>query len=535
MANIILFFLTGLALFLIGMFQLGTTVQRAFSVRIRENIRQSVKKPIYGLLIGLIATILAQSSSATTVLTVGMVSAGLINFYHSLGIILGADIGTTLTAQLVIFKFTDIAPCFIIIGVLLWLTCKDQWKIFGKMLFYFGLLFFGLALMADTMAPLKDSPFFIGLFKEIKNPFLGILIGIIFTLIVQASAVPIIILIFLARHNMVTLESAFPIVLGANIGTTVDAFLASFGTNINGKRVALAHSSIKILGTLIILPFLIPFYNFLKTLTPDIPQQIAFSHILFNLIIVIIFFSWLKFFARLIEKILPGEVTTLPLWPEYLNKKYLNQPELALDAVSKELKRQLIIAQKIFLMTENLINNFSKTKMRDIQYAEHVVDNLQREIAKFLDKISETKLSNKEAGKLLHYAQIVDDIERIGDQSTNIAKLARYKANYDITFSKEAKIELEELYKQVNQSLDDVIDLIEKYDFNKVQNIFSREELIDQMTHNSKENHFQRFFNNICSAEAGPIFIDILVNLERISDHCVNIAEYLTEIYEKYL
>jgi phosphate:Na+ symporter len=172
--------------------------------------------------------------------------------------------------------------------------------------------------------------------------------------------------------------------------------------------------------------------------------------------------------------------------------------------------------------------------MRNIQYTENVVDNLQREIAKFLDKISEKKLCKKEAGCLLHFAAIVDDIERIADQSTNIAKLARYRFNYKVPFSKDALNEIEELKETVNQSINDTISLLEKFNMEKVKDILEREEKIDQMTRESKEKHFQRFFENICTAEAGPIFIDILVNLERISDHCVNIAEYLTDIHEKY-
>lgn len=530
----ILLLLGGLGLLLCGMFQLGSTIQKLFSVRIRENIKHSVKKPIYGVLLGIVTTILAQSSSTISILTVGMVSAGVISFYHSLGIILGAIIGTTVTPQLVAFKLTAISPIFIIIGVLFWLAGKDKWKVWGEMIFYFGLLFFGLYLMGESMAQFKESPFFINLFKETRNPILGILIGAGFTLIVQASAIPISILVLLAQQGGVDIVSAVPIILGANLGTTIDGFWASLGANINGKRTAFSHFLFKFLGIVIFFPFIKLFINLLKSLSGSVPQQIALGHFLFSLFIVIIFFFLLKPFSRLVEKILPGEVTTLPLWPKWLNGKFIKEPKLALESVIKELRRMLLIAQRIFLMSADLIFDFKKSKMRDVSYTELVVDNLQREIAKFLDKVSEMKLNEKEAGRLLHYAAIVDDVERIADQSTNIAKLARYKANYNVPFTKEAQEEINQLREIINQVINDTISLLKKYDSLKVQNILAKEEQIDQMVRDIKEKHFQRFFKNICTAEAGPIFVDILVNLERISDHCVNIAEYLTEIYEKY-
>ncbi|MGB9609317.1 MAG: Na/Pi cotransporter family protein, partial [Minisyncoccia bacterium] len=382
--------------------------------------------------------------------------------------------------------------------------------------------------------PFKNTPWFIETIKTISNPLIGILVGILFTLIVQASAIPIGILTILAGQGVANLESALPVVLGANIASTVDAILASFSANIHGKKVALAHVLIKISGVLLILPFFKFFISFLKFLTSDPPQQIVFSHIFFNLFIAIVFLILLKPFTQLIEKILKGKAEILPLWPEWLDNKYLNQPSLALEAVRKELKRMLIIARKIFLLSIDLIYFYTKSKKRDTEYIELVVDNLQREIAKFLDRISEAKLTEKEGGKLLHYAAIVDDIERIADQSTNIAKLARYKNNYRVTFSKEAEAEINGLKEVVNKSIDETLSLLEKFSLETVKNILNREEKIDQMVRHSKEKHFQRFFANICTAEAGPIFVDILINLERISDHCVNIAEYLTEIHEKY-
>jgi phosphate:Na+ symporter len=529
-----LLLIAGIGLLLAGIFQLGTVVQTLFSLRLREYIKYSVKKPIYGAIIGFLLTILAQSSSTTSVLTIGLVNAGIISFYHSLSIFLGANIGTSLTPQFLIFKFNKISPLFIFIGVLYWIFGKEKKKIFGEFLFYFGLIFFGFELLSKSTAYFKNSSTLINSLKETENAFFGVLIGTIFTLLIQASAVTVSILIFFAQQGLISTENALPIVLGANLGTTIDAILASIGGNINAKRSALSHVLFKFFGVILFFPILNYFKNFLNFLTFDPAQQIALFHILFNIFIFFVFFFILKPFSEFLKKIIPGEVSILPLWPEWLNSKYLKDPSLALSLVNKELERMLKIAQKIFLSSVDLVFEFKNINFRNIQHMEHAVDNLQHEIAKFLDKISEKKLNIKEGAKLLLFSAIVDDIERIADQSTNIAKLARYKANYKVEIPLEGKEEIIELRNLLNESINESLSILESFDYEKVKSILKREELVDELVRQAKEKHFQRFFQNICEAEAGPIFNDILVNLERISDHCVNIAEYLTDLFNKY-
>ena len=274
MVSQILIIVTGLVLFLFGMIKLSAEMQRIFSVRIRQYIKYLVKKPFSGIGIGAIATAIFQSSSATTVLVVGMVSAGLIGFFNSLGLILGAGIGTTVTAQLVAFKITNIAPIFIVIGILIWFLGKGRLKLTGEAIFYFGLLFFGLSLMGQGLEPFKDNQAFLNLIQETKNPFLGILIGLIFTAIFQSSSATIGILVILGQQGLIGIGSAFPIILGANIGTTVTAILASIGAGKNAKRSAFSHFFFKFFGVLILLPFLPLFISFLGFSTSDVAQQI---------------------------------------------------------------------------------------------------------------------------------------------------------------------------------------------------------------------------------------------------------------------
>jgi len=275
MINGILLFITGLTLFLFGMIKLSTDMQALFSVRMRDYIRYSVRTPLYGLLLGITSTIVFQSSSATTLVTVGIVSAGLISFYHSLGIILGADIGTTLTAQLVVWKITAISPIIIFVGGVLYFAGKERLKTAGEVILYFGLIFYGLSLIGDATAPLKENETFVRFFREAKNPLIGLGLGLIFTGIVHASAIPVSILIILGHQGLISIENALPIVLGANIGTTVTALMGSIVANVNGKKSAIAHLLFKVLGValcLLLFPFLV---TSVKYLSSSIAQQIA--------------------------------------------------------------------------------------------------------------------------------------------------------------------------------------------------------------------------------------------------------------------
>ncbi len=530
MINGLFLFVTGLTLFLFGMIRLSSHMQGLFSGRIRSYIRLSVKKPAYGLLLGVVSTILFQSSSATTLLTVSIVSAGLISFFHSLGILLGADIGTTLTAQLVVWKVTNISPVIVFLGGILFFVGKEKWKSIGEAVLYFGLIFYGLSLIGDATAPVKENALFVRFFQEAKNPFIGIGIGLVFTAIVQASAIPIGILIILGQQGLVSLEGALPIVLGANIGTTATAILGSIVTNINGKRSAVSHVLFKLVGVIVCLIFLPVFLRLLKQLSPDIAQQIAFGHFIVNLLITIIFLFLLKPFSLFVEKILPGTDQVLPLWPEFLDERCLAIPEKALVCVKKELGREIVLTQKMLITSLSLIHAFKPAKQRDISYIELVVDNVQGEITQYLWNVSCGHLTPALSKRLFAFSAIVYDIERIGDRSTNIVELAESKHKRNAIFSEPAETELDEIGNLVLRNLDDTVMLIEIRDPKKIQDVFERHLQVVLAIKAATEKHMERFYQKVCLAEAGPIFVDMLVNLERISDHCQIIVEHLKKI-----
>jgi phosphate:Na+ symporter len=526
----ILFFIAGLFIFLYGMAKLGEEVQRFFTVRIREYILYAVKKPLYGLMTGITSTIFFQSSSAVTVVTIGMVSAGLISFQQSLAIILGADIGTTLTVQLVVWKITDFAPALIMAGGVLWFTASGKRKTAGEAVFFFGLLFFGLNLMGMATAPLKQNPAIIGFFREAANPLLGIAAGAVFTAIVHSSLIPISLLVVLAQQGLISIEVALPIVIGANIGTTATALMAAATANISGKRTAAAHVLFKIGGTAICLLLFPVMIDAVKAFSDSTAQQIVFSHFLFNSAIVVAFVFILKHFARLVEKMIPGHAYFFPLWPEFLSDKDLADPEKALENVRRELEREILLTKRMFDQFMMLADAYKEGIRLNMAYMEMVVDNLTREIIRYLWQASCREFSDDLSKKLFVYTAMADDLERIGDHISSLAFLVRDKYKREIAFSAPGIKEMAGIQQAVLDNLKRAVSLTNRRDEGVIRDVHRFEDEIDDLVKHARENHRVRFHRRVCQAEAGPIFVEMLIHLERISDHCENIAEYVEEL-----
>jgi phosphate:Na+ symporter len=456
-----------------------------------------------------------------------------VSFYHSLGIILGADIGTTLTIQLVVWKVTDISPLFLFGGIVLYFLGRDRLRTIGEALLYFGTIFYGLSLIGDAAIPLRDSPFFARYFLSTQNPLVGLLIGLVFTGIVQASAIPISMLVMLGMQGLISLDNAIPIVIGANIGTTATALIGSVASDVNGRRTALAHLVFKCSGTLVCMVFLSPFIAALKAMSSSIAQQVALGHFLFNFAVVCLFIFVLTPFSNAIRRILPGNPAIIPMWPEYLDTRHLADPREALVCVRKELERQIALAQRMLRESLALFITYRKNTQRNVMYMELVMDNLQAEITTYLWGISCGALSQPLTKRLFAFSSFAYGIERVGDRSVNLGELAEQKSRRKAHFTPAANEELRDIGTLVLENLSDAARLVEKRDLALIRIVMERERRIDVKIKNAIANHLERFYKKFCVAEAGPIYVDVLVNLEHISNHCRVIAELTNELEEE--
>ncbi|HOD29117.1 MAG TPA: Na/Pi cotransporter family protein [Syntrophales bacterium] len=519
----------GFTLLLFGMMKLSAGVQQFFTSRIRRLIRYAVKHRLSGLLTGIGTTVLFQSSSASTVLTIGMVSAGLVTFSQSLAVILGADIGTTLTVQLIIWKFTDFSPVFIVLGGTLWIFSREGRKDAGEAVFYFGLIFFGLSLAAQATAPLRDSAAVVAYFRQAQNPLIGVLVGAAFTAVVHASAIPVGMLVILGQQDLISLQNALPIVFGANLGSTATALISSAATNVAGKRSALAHFIFKATGVIIALVFLRAFTDLLESFPFGIAQQIALGHFFFNALIVVCFIFILKPFARLMERLIPGRDELLPVWPEYLREQDLARPDVALAGVARELGREMALSRRMFDLLLELRQGYREGIRNNIVYLEMMVNNLRAEIVAYLRRISVHELNPDLSKRLFAYTAQADDLERLCNHLLPVADLIRIKRRQRIDFSAQAMRELAEIEAMVGANLLDAEILMTNGAGGEMERLLhqiaQREECIDDAVRQAREAHLVRFHQGVCQAEAGPIFLEMLIHLERISDHCQNIAD----------
>lgn len=521
----------GLAIFLFAMARLTDTVRRnVTNTRTRELFRHAVRTPILGVATGLVITILFQSSTATTVLAVGLVSAGLMSFYHSLGVILGADIGTTLTVQLVVWRVTDLSPAFVVGGALLWVLGRRAWRHFGEGIFYFGLMFYGLNIVTRITESFKGSPLILQFFSETAGPLTGILIGCGLTALVHSSAIPIALLVILAGHGLLSLDAALPFVLGANLGTAATAMIAAAAANIEGRRVAVSHALFKFAGVVLCMALFSPMVSLLESLSSSVPQQISLGHIVFNLLVAAVFLPVLPLYARFALWLMPEQQRALSLWPEYLDDRLMGNPEAALEAVRKEMEREMKLARKMCLRSMDLVDDFQGGKMSDVMLMEDVVNALEREIGAYLRRVSEGSLSQLMSRELFYYSALVSDIERVADHAVNLSELAALKKEKEIPFTEAAHRDIAGIRELVEANLNDALELLGGATGKAIENIFTREKQIDRLFAEAKIGHLDRYSRKICRAEAGPIFMGILVNMERISDHCENMAEYFMEI-----
>ncbi|WP_346937040.1 Na/Pi cotransporter family protein [Clostridium sp.] len=529
----------GIGLFLYGMKIMGDGLENLAGEKLKGIFDKITSNPLKGVLTGTVVTGIIQSSSAVTVMIVGFVNAGLMNLFQAAYVIMGANIGTTVTAQLITFDFSAITPVFIAGGAILVLFSKNK-KLNegGSIALGFGVLFLGLTLMSDAMTPLRDSQIFTQLILSLKGKtILGLLLGLCITAIIQSSSAVTGILVALASVGSLPIDVAIPILYGTNIGTCVTALLSCVGTSRTAKKAALIHLFFNIIGSIIfIIP---PISNLLlttvTTLTPGVSgevvaKQIANAHTVFNIINTILLLPFTKYLVGLVNFILPGDDEEEVAGVKYIDDRLLETPTIAFGQCTNEIVRMGNLAKENLEIALRGFNEGNLDVINTVYKNESLINILETDITRYLVKLSNSDIGDEQRAILASYFHVVNDIERIGDHAENIADWAMEKASKNIDLSSAAMDELNLMSKLCISSLEYSLDCFSHYTMEKAMSVRSIEGEIDSLEKSLKSSHIRRLNTGICSATVGAMFLDIISNLERIGDHAVNIAEILSEL-----
>ena len=523
----------GLGLFLYGMNIMGTGLEKAAGERLKRLIELLTNNRLMGVIVGTVVTAIIQSSSATTVMVVGFVNAGLMTLYQAVGVIMGANIGTTITAQLIAFNLTDIAPLAVAIGVAIFLiTSRKRLKNVAEVLIGFGILFIGMDMMGDGLKPLANNPVFSNILGSLKDPVLGILVGLGLTTILQSSSASIGLLQALASQGLIDMQIAFPILFGDNIGTTTTALISSIGTNKTARRAAVVHFVFNLVGTLLFMFALrYPVEMIVDKLSPgDVQRQIANAHTLFNLVNVVIQFPFANLLVKAAMKIIPGpEMEMEESVLKYLDSRILETPSIAIGQTIKEVTRMAQIAENNLVSACKAFKNKDENLVQEVLKQEKIINKLETGIVEYLVQLSKEPLTDEQHIQINVLINVVNDIERVGDHSENIAELANEVIVRDLSFS---NIALEEFDNITNKSIEvfkKASEAFKETNFDMARNVVELEEEIDHLEQVYRNNHIYRLNNQSCNPHSGVIFLDLLSNLERVSDHSLNIALYVLD------
>ena len=543
--------LGGLGLFLFGMKIMSEGLQKIAGSRMRKILAGLTDNRIVGTLVGIAVTAIIQSSSATTVMVVGFVNAGLMSLVQSIGIVLGANIGTTITAQLIAFKITHYALPAIGIGAGFKLFAKNKkWSYAGEILLGFGLLFFGLSVMKTAFDPLKASEEFRQLFMIIgDNHLLGVLIGAILTIVVQSSTATIGITIALASTGILTFEASVALILGENIGTTITTNLAAIGTNLAARRTALAHFLFNTFGVCYMLLFFTLFTKLVASITPGdadfiiqtqeqairlggeigdkpfIARHIANTHTLFNLVNAIIFLPLIGVLAKISTMAIRGRDKEVEVHLKYLDNRVLNTPPIALAQARSETRRMARVALEMVDETLAFLQDNDLKRLPALEKKEVLTDALQKEITNFLVSLSQKSITQESSQEVASMMHMVNDLERVGDYCENLWLLSQRKLDQKITFSAIAMNEIAEISEVTRSFLARIVKALEEKDLEVYAEAQRLEDAIDDLEERLRNNHIRRLNTGECTVNSGLIFIDMLHNLEKIGDHTFNLAK----------
>ncbi len=535
--SVIVSLMGGLGLFLLGMKQMSDGLEKAAGAKMRNILEAVTTNRLMGTLIGILFCAVIQSSSATTVMVVSFVNAGMMTLYQAAGVIMGANIGTTVTSQLVSFNLSAYAPVFLFIGVLMTQFVKnDRVKKIGEVVLGFGVLFMGLSVMSGSMSSLKDSPQIANLLGGLENPLLGVIMGTVITAIIQSSSVTVSILLLMAQQGLLELPICFYIILGCNIGACMSALLASLSGKKDAKRAALIHLFFNIIGTILIYIVLMVAGGLvldviMKISGSDPGRCVANAHTLFKICQVIVLLPFTRGIVNLTYLAVPGEEKTEDSEYQlyYIGKTAMFSPTTAVIEAVMELEHMGALAYENLNRALDALISLDEGKIEKVYAVEKQINFMNHAITDYLVKIGQMTLpidDSKSIGALFH---VVNDIERIGDHAENLADSAKNRIKDNIAFSGSGLEELKEISAKVNTILEYSIDMFAHNSREHMQDIVNLENEIDEMERKFQKNHVERLTKNECTAASGMIFSDAISGYERVADHATNIAYALLE------
>lgn len=531
--SIILSMAGGLGLFLFGMRVMSDSIEKVAGAKLRRILEIFTTNRFTGMVVGIVFTGIIQSSSACTAMVVSFVNAGLMNLYQAAGVIFGANIGTTITSQLVSFNLSAYAPVILLAGVLAAMFCKkERIKKFADIIIGFGVLFLGLSTMSGSMAGMREVPEVVDLMGSLKNPVMATLVGLVLTTVIQSSSVTVSIVLLLANQDLLALNVALYIVLGCNIGACTTALLASMAGKKDAKRAALIHFWFNVIGTAIIYLILFaaqgPVMKFIWAISSDKGRFVANAHTIIKIFQVIVLFPFSGWIVKLSCLCVPGEDKKVNYREsyqlKYIGDKVVFNPATAVVEVIKELDRMASLASENLTRAMNALITLDEEDIREVYEVEKNINFLNHAITDYLVKINQTTLPIEDLKSLGALFHVANDIERIGDHAENVADKARERRENGITISKEAQAELGELLDMVNKLIRYAMDMFARSDESHMQEVIDLEDGIDAREKEMQKAHVRRLTQGECTPEAGMMFSDIASGLERVADHATNIA-----------
>ena len=524
----------GLGLFLFGIRTMGDGLENAAGAKLKRMLEVLTGNRFLAVLVGFVVTAIIQSSTATTVMVVGFVNAGMMTLAQAVGVIMGANIGTTVTSLLIALNFSSVAAASVLVGVILMLASKKTLvKNLGSIFTGFGLLFLGIDLMSDSMAPLRESAGFMNFIVAVSDsplrPLFGILLGIVMTAVLQSSSASVGVLQTLAMQGLVPLKFSVFVLFGQNIGTCLTALFSTVGAKKNSKRAAVIHLLFNLLGTgmFILIALLTPYIEWIEKISSDPMAQIAISHIVFNVVSTVVLFPFAKLLVKLSCLIVPGkDDSESEMHCRFIDDRLLNTPPFAVMQVGKEVARMAKLARDNFETSAYALINRSDKDLDKVMEKEEVINYLNHHITSYLVKLNALDITDSDSDYIARVFHAINDIERVGDHATNLAEAAERNIGDGLTFSDAARDELNQLCGSVITLLDRSIEAFDRQSLGdgEAKELSDLEEHIDDLTLTCQDAHIFRLNRKECNTEAGMLYLNTITDFERVGDHAINIA-----------